>query len=329
MNIQRLTADLQKRLSVADLVWQNILRELDFCRSDAALVLTEGNEALGWLSLWWRNIPNFQGDKTAYIGQYYASTSAVAEKLLEQAQALLREQCVESVLAPIDGDTWHSYRLSDDGVTQPAFFLDLVTPPHWKQDFVQAGFIPVARYCSTAIDLLDYHEDIDIIWQERFIGNGRYQLHVFDVHNTDEQLKAFYRLSIKGFQNNFLYSDISYAEFKKLYEPVLPLIVADLVHMAYADNQLIGFVFCVPDYQQQDRGEKVDTVILKTLVRDPSPQYRGLGAFLVGHSHRVAKEKGYAKVIAAFMHEDNVSCHLCEQLGHKRIRQYALYGKQL
>lgn len=327
--IQKLTEELKKQLIVVDKAWQDKFTHTQFDSADLSLVLTEDNKVYGWLSLWWKSVACFERFKTGGIGHYYASSSSVSERMLTQAQKILQEQKIEYVIAPIDGDTWHSYRLSGDGVSKPQFFLDLATPTEWNEYFINENFSPIAQYYSSCTENLSYHDPVAIAWQNRLLSQERFKLSPFDIQRTNEQLFEVYQLSLRGFQKNLFYSDIGFDAFKTLYEPVLAIMDPDLIQMVYDKNQLVGFVFSIPDYLQKKEGKTIDTMILKSIVRDPSCEYKGLGAFLIWHSHQIAKNKGYQKMINAFMHEQNTSLYLSKKAGHHPIREYVLYGKQL
>jgi hypothetical protein len=271
--------------------------------------------------------------KTACIGHYYVDSTKTALALLEYAQIELRKAGAQFVIAPMDGNTWRNYRLTSDMFDTAAFFLEKITPSQWCDDFQTAGFERIAQYHSALAENLHYDEKVAKLWEARFAQDAldhhqAYRLNSLDMQNIDEALKEIYMLSLKGFRNNFLYTDISYPEFAEIYRPILPYVVPELVQLAYFNDRLIGFAFGIPDYAQKIRGETIDTLVLKTALRDPAAQFRGLGAFLIWNSHRLAHTHGYKKLISAFMHEQNVSLRLALKSG-RLIRNYALYGKAL
>ena len=323
---------MHQKLIAADKQWQTAFEQLPLDKANAILALCDDTHAYAWLSLWWENTPRYQNFKTACIGNYYAQTLDASQQILNAAQTILRQHNAQYVIAPMDGNTWHNYRLTSQiqspPQTEPAFFLETLTPPEWNHYFQVAQFQCIANYASTCNTELDYVENAAPEWQKRFASDPAYQLKNLDLEHIDSQLEELYTLSIQGFQNNFLYTDISLAEFKALYQPVLPLVVPKLVQMAYVRGQLAGFAFAVPDYAQKQRNQTVDTLILKTFVRHPDATFKGLGTYLMWNTYQIARAHGYKRVITAFMHEDNASLHLSLKTG-QIIRKYALYGKQL
>lgn len=326
--VTQLSPQQHRTLVAANPQQQQAFEQLPLNKADTILVLTDDIHAHGWCSVWWRQTPSYQQFKTACIGHYYAPTSDIAQLLLQHAQNILKQHHFEYVVAPMDSSTWHSYRLTTQMYNEHPFFLDRITPLEWNQHFTDSGFQNIANYASTIVENLDYFEAAAPIWQQRFTSDPTCSLRSLNMSQIQSQLQELYTLSLNGFKNNFLYTDITQAEFETLYRSILPIVIPDLVQMAYINNQLVGFAFAVPDYAQKTRAEPIDTLILKTVVRHPSPEYKGLGAFLIWNAHQLAKAHGYQRLITAFMHEENVSLHLSLKAG-KIIRKYALYGKQL
>lgn len=328
MNVLELDKNLHSKLKAADAQWQTTFEQLPVDQNVPILVLCDEANAYAWLSLWLKNTPSYQGFKTACIGNYYAQTPHAAQKILKIAQDILCKQKFEYMIVPMDGNTWHNYRLTDQLYTEPAFFMEKLTPLEWHAHFKISGFECIANYASTSNEDLDYVEIAAPEWQQRFESDSEYHLRPLNLENIDAQLEALYELSLQGFKRNFLYTDITLVAFKALYQPVLPLVVPELVQMAYVKNQLAGFVFAVPDYAQKARGEKIDTLILKTVVRHPAPEFKGLGAYLIWNTHQIAKANGYRRVITAFIHDPSESLRISLKTG-EIIREYALYGKPL
>ncbi len=102
----------------------------------------------------------------------------------------------------------------------------------------------------------------------------------------------------------------------------------ELVLLAEHAGQPVGYVFTVPDYAQAARGEKVTTVIVKTLAVLPGRQHAGLGAWLLAEVHAAARGLGFTRAIHALMHETNKSRNLSAHYA-KTIRRYTLFSKRL
>lgn len=326
--ITPLTAETQAALACADEGRQAELRGLALAGAEASFVLAENELARGWYSLWHASSPQYRGHRTACLGHFYADARETALTLLTHAASKARAKGLEYLIAPLDGDTWHSYRLTTDTCGQPLFFLDKLTPPVWPDYFREAGFSSIADYYSSKAPAAAYPEEAAQTWGDRFRAGGDWSLRALRLEDFEGELRRIYELSCRAFAGNFLYTPISWPDFLGLYLPIRNHIRPEFVRLAFRGEDLAGFCLCLPDYAQAQRGETMDALILKTIARDPDPACKGLGAFLMWHCHVLAAEHGFKHLITAFMHADNVSLHLALKAGSV-IRKYALFGKML
>ena len=132
----------------------------------------------------------------------------------------------------------------------------------------------------------------------------------------DGDLKLIYDISLHGFDENFLYNDITFEEFSRLYQPVLPMIDRELVVIAEVDKAPVGFMFSFA------AGSRL---ILKTMAVLPEYRSMGVGAKMFHHILFTGKGKNLQTVIAALMAEGNNSHKIASKYGSEKIREYTLY----
>jgi GNAT superfamily N-acetyltransferase len=113
-----------------------------------------------------------------------------------------------------------------------------------------------------------------------------------------------------------------------MYRPMLGFLEPRLVWLAECDGDLVGFAFAVPDLAQRQRGEAIDTVVLKSLAVRPGRPWAGLGAALIERCHAAASELGYRRAIHALMHASNTSLRLSAHYG-RPFREYTLYARSV
>ena len=327
-HITPLTVEIQAGLVSADQGRRTELRGLALAGAEASFVLVENDLARGWYSLWHTRSPQYRQYRTGCLGHFYADAREPALALLAHAASEARAKGLEYLIAPLDGDTWHGYRLTTDTCGHPPFFLDRLTPPAWPEYFREAGFKAIAEYSSSKAPAAAYPEEAAQVWGERFRAGGDWSLRALRFEDFEGELRRIYELSRLAFADNFLYTPIDWPEFLSLYLPIRNHIRPEFVRLAFRGEVLAGFCLCLPDYAQAQRGETIDALILKTIARDPDPVCKGLGAFLMRHCHVLAAEHGFRHLITAFMHADNASLRLALKAGSV-IRKYALYGREL
>lgn len=294
-------------------------------RPDLSLAATDGSIVRACFSLWWTGTPAVDGAPSICLGHLYAEDEAWADKALTQAAQVIQARGLSGkTLAPIDGSTWFSYRLTLDRGEAPPFFLERFSAPFWSEALERARFAVAACYRSAVTCDLNYADRAAEVWAGK-IGHGGLLVRPLDPARAGAELKALHALSLDSFARNPFYTPISEADFLALYAPVLPLLVPDFVLMAFDGEVLAGFVFAVPDFAQARRGETVDTLIVKTLAIRPGRAYAGLGGYLAKLAHARAAQAGFRRAVHAYMFDGNVSRVISDKSA-ATFRTYGLYA---
>ena len=230
-------------------------------------------------------------------------------------------------LGPMDGNTWRRYRLIVERGEAPVFFLEPDNPDEWPAQWMRAGFSPVATYTSAMNEDLGQE---DRRTDERLVQLARdgIRIRTIDPNRIDEELRRIHRLSLAAFRRNFLYTPLGEREFVAQYHAILPFVRPDLVLLAERQDELLGFMFALPDVLQARRGSAVDTVILKTIAVHPSAAGSGLGSALMDVVQRAARQHGFTRAIHALIHESNTSRRISDRYACT-IRRYALFARTL
>ncbi len=278
-------------------------------------------------SLWWHETARLDGRRCGYIGGYRAGSRSAARALLRHACDRLREAGCAIAVGPIDGSTWHGYRLVTGGTKRPAFFLEPRNPAAWVGDMTAAGFSPVATYHSRLTTRLTY-EDPALAGLERRLARAGVGLRRLDPARPREELRDIYRLAHACFSDHLLYTRIPERSFEATYLALARS--GDHRHVVLAERgrRLVGFAFAVPDRAQAERGAPIDTLILKTMAVAPGRAFAGLGRVLFHEINREARTCGFRAVIHALMHDANASAAYSRRFAEV-IRRYALFAKAL
>jgi predicted N-acetyltransferase YhbS len=278
-------------------------------------------------SLWWSDAPALPGERVGVIGHFAADDTEAGSQLLNAAMQRLAAGGCTIAIGPMDGNTWRRYRLLTERGPRPAFFLEPDNPTHFPECFTRAGLSPLASYYSAAVtDLTARDERVPRV-EERLATSG-VTIRSIAPDQFEEELRRLHALSLESFRSNFLYTDLSEADFIAQYLAIRPHLVPDLVLLAEQEGRLVGFVFAVPDLAQSMRGEKLNTVIVKTVAVAQGRPFAGLGAVLVDRIHQTAAAMGMREVVHALMHESNKSLNLSSRTA-KPFRRYTMYGRKL
>jgi GNAT superfamily N-acetyltransferase len=288
--------------------------------------LGEGGDAQARCSLWWNKTPKHEQAHIGTIGHYAAASDAAAEAVLREAEKYLRQASCTLAIAPMNGNTWRSYRFVTEHGDRPPFFLEPSNPREWPAQFVQAGFVSIASYFSALNNDLA-RSDPRIEASEQRMADA--DVAVRSAHSDlRQELQGIYGVSRIAFQKNFLYTELPQKDFTAMYEPLLPRTRSELVLIAERQGQCVGYLFAIPDLAQAARAESVDTFIIKTVAILPEPQLKGLGSLLVARAQQVGHSLGFRQCIHALMFESNISLNISRHYA-SIMRKYSLYSKDL
>jgi hypothetical protein len=228
-----------------------------------------------------------------------------------------------SLIGPISGSTWNNYRIVTTPQENP-FFLEVQSPLYYEVLFKDYGFQTLARYKSTLADSIEVH------WER---SEGRYKhflelgvvFQPFDLDESEALFSELASLCNEAFKENFLFSPISTEDFVAKMRPLKALINPDYTIVAKHDGKMIGFIFCYQDIN--NLSEK--TIVVKTLARDPSPTYKGIGSVLSSLAMRNVKAAGFTKGIHALMVDFNSSTYLSDKFKAEFYRRYELLSYKI
>lgn len=291
-------------------------------------IIDQEQKILAQCSLWWQNTPLYQGEKVGFLGNYQA-TKESATLLLETAENTLKKFGCNWIIAPVDGTIWQRYRLiTEDYNNYPQFFLEPDYPPIYLEHFRSQNFIPIAHYYSNICENLQIKNICSSKYKQKLLQKNL-KIRAFNLANFEQEMAKIYKIIGQSFQNNFLYQSLPEEKFIKLYQKLLPYINPELIRIVEDQKQPVAFLFAIPDILQQQRGETIKTLIIKTVAVLPVRKYVGLGTILVNECHQIAQKLGYNQVIHALMHEDNISRKISQRYQSKIIRRYSLLGKKI
>ena len=260
---------------------------------------------------------SYHGKRTVLFGDLDLPENNVdaCQALFQKAEEEVRKAGKEYLLGPMNGSTWHEYRLPLQG-NAPMFSGDCLTPASWVEILQNAGYDQAD----------DYHSSIAVIGA---YSEPRVPVHVVIRPITPESLSndlhLLYPLCLQAFARAPYFSPISEEAFIAQYEAARPLLEAGLSNIALCEEKAVAFLLAYPD--QLNRDETI--VVAKTVARHPEARIPGLVKSLADVLYNTAGSKGYTHAVHAFMHDANQSVQRSEEFGGTLLRSYALFAKSL
>lgn len=249
------------------------------------------------------------------IGFFEASNEpALVQSLLREAATWLRAQGATQVIGPMDGDTWHRYRVNVGPFDAPPFLLEPFNPTYYAS--LWSPFEVIERYSSKRVDdIAPLTEKLGSM-HARAMQRG-YTIQPMNPARLESELERIWQLSLTIFRSNPFYFDITLESFLKLYEGVDRLIVPDLILFVREKDEDVGFLFAYPDAEE-------NVVNYKTIGVLPSHRRGYLGWALLHQAYASALELGRPVANHCLMHESNASQSM--DAGHgTTFREYYLY----
>jgi GNAT superfamily N-acetyltransferase len=293
---------------------------LDVPAPDETLEAIVAGDVRARCSLWWRETSPHGGRRTGFIGAVASSDDDALSALLARAAGRLRGEGCALAAGPVDGNTWHRYRLVTWSDGTPPFALEPHSPLAAVAPWERAGFIPLETYSSLRDDALGERDPRVPALAARLRENG-VTLRALNLNRFDDELAQVHALALRGFRDAPLFAPIGFEEFAALYRPLAPLLDARLCPLAEIDGRIGAVLFAFRDPRAPE------TVVLKTVVRDPDRRLAGVGFVLTDAARAAAHALGATCAISALQHDGSVARSLAERA--VVFRRYAVFSKEL
>jgi GNAT superfamily N-acetyltransferase len=265
--------------------------------------------------------PTLQDDNAMSFGMLgffeCRNHAPAARALFDAAIAWLRARGASRIVGPMDGDTWHRYRVNVGPYDRPPFPLEPWNPSYYAALWEAHGFAVLETYSSKWID------DVSVLLPGLEAGLARSEARGVRVRRLKhgmlrDELALVHDLSSRIFADAFLYSPIPREEFLALYAGMERFLDPELVLFAETDSgEPVGFVFAYDDPARP-------AVHYKTIGVVSEWRRPGVAHALSYHVYRAALRRGRPQGNHALMRDDNRSQALDQGHG-ERFRRYVLY----
>jgi L-amino acid N-acyltransferase YncA len=288
-------------------------------------IVTKDGMAVGRAALYHNPSLIYQNKKAVSIGNYECADHAdCANELMQTVINDARQLGAKLMIGPMNGSTWDDYRFSKHH-RHPNFLLEPYHHLYYNDQFVQFGFRPIANYVSNVDYSLSNNHPSILKREEELTAKG-VTIRSIELNNYENELRKLYPFICSAFKTNFLYTQISEQNFVNKYKQAKPMIDPAFVLLAEDETgTVIGFIFCYQDLYL--RNEK--QLIVKTVARNPSAEWKGLGHVMGNRVIRTAAQRGFKAAIHAFVIELGTSTGLSDSFLGNSYKNYVLYGKEI
>jgi len=253
-------------------------------------------------------------------GSYHAiNDTSVSFKLLNAIAEEAKSKGAKKLIGPMNGSSWENYRFTEKSGELP-FFMEPVQPDFYHHQWRQFGFRQMESYFSSVTEVFNFSEKIEISLDQKF-KSMNVSIETFDFSKKEETLKQLADFNNEAFAKNDFFSPINKNIFVEKYKRIIAQLDSELIFLAKMKNQIVGLLFCYPDFNDPTR----KTLVAKTLARIPQKELHTLCLWIYLKMLPKAEAKGFTKIIHALMKNDNYSLQRSRQVGGKIFRKYWLY----
>ncbi|MGC8743724.1 MAG: GNAT family N-acetyltransferase [Verrucomicrobiia bacterium] len=291
-------------------------------------------------------------DDAAFFGFYECiNDPAASEQLFKTVENWAKTNGAKRLLGPMNPTTNDECGLLIAGFDSPPVFMMTYNPPYYINQIENSGF-------TKARDLLAYFVDVEKCPLDRLsklaerVKQRHPELAFRPVKRAtlNSDLAKIKKVYNEAWEKNWGFVPMTEAEMDFMASRLKPLFCEGLVWLAEANNEPVGFLLALPDYNQafiKLRGQLFTPRIfsfLPYLLKWKHPdgcrvitlgvieKYRnkGLEAAMLNEGFKVGISLGIKKAEASWILEDNVQMRrVMEYFGGVVYKKYRIYQKEL
>lgn len=251
------------------------------------------------------------------LPENYTMTSKMFGKLEQKA----KELGYNEIIGPMNYDTWMSYRWAiNDYDTK--YYPDCDNPKYYVDYIEKLGYRKLYTYRSAHIRI-----DNKLYWLGKVIsGKKKAEGYKFEfAHGKDAYAKVreIFEISIDAFNDAYLYSEIPFEVFEKIYLEWVRAIDDVAVYMVYKDGKPIAFEmgYLNPHNKKE--------FIVKTIAVKKAYQGRKIYVALLYLGCKYVKSLGLKEVVYHFQCEQKKGFKKFDGDIESREKKYAMFIKEL
>lgn len=286
-------------------------------------------------------------EKAGFFGFYESSNDQeVAKALLNKVSDILRSEGMEIIRGPMNFSTNEECGFLIEGFDSSPMLMTPYNPPYYN-DLME-------RYCmKKAKDLYAYIIDSPEELPKKInrvadiASKSGIRVRPLDKKNFKSDMLIFKKVYNSAWAKNWGFIPLTDEELVYLGNNLNPVVVPEMTVIAEKDNEPVGFMGLLPDFNfvlKHMKGKTNPLSIIKALyyskqIKDlrllllgikAEYRNRGVDALLFREGFKGVKKGGYKRVEFSWILEDNTPTQrLVEMIGGRLYKKYRIYEKRL
>lgn len=283
-----------------------------------------------------------------YFGYLHAEEdSEVFETLLKQVEKDLGKLNVNEIIGPVSPSINYEMGVLTQGFERPPYLMMPYNKDYYDYNIQQAGFTKAKDFYAYNAHKSEIKIPDKIIRvMERVTTKFNLKLRNPDMNNFLVEIEKIEGIYNDAMANHWGFVPMVSDEFRQLATDLKNIIDPNMVIIAEIENEPVGFIMCLPDYNEIFKriknGRLFPTGILKLLFQRRSInglrvvtlgvkrkyQPKGIGSVLYFQAIKNMMKSRYNHVEFSWIMEDNFKVRkIAELIGTKICKTYRLYSR--
>lgn len=244
---------------------------------------------------------------------------SVAGELFGRIERRAKEMGFSSIVGPVNYCTWMSYRWAISR-HDLKFFPDCTNPEYYPQIIKELGYKELYTYRSAFVKL---HNPLFSVGEQAYRQKCKegFTFGFYEGEKVYQLSKEIFEISKNAFRGSYLYCDIPYAYFEKLYLSWTKKVNIGL-YVAYYNGEPVGYVMGYENPYSH-------TFISKTCAVKKEYQKQQVYVALLYLGAQYVLKKGYEQTVYHFQCEQRDTFQRFAPSIESNEKRYAVYIKEL
>ncbi len=290
----------------------------------------------------------FWDEKTGFFGFFECvNRPEVAACLMEQAEAWLAGEGMETIRGPLNFSTNQECGFLVEGFDRPPVFMMPYTKRYYPGLFEGMG-------CRTAKNLVAYDYSYDgnipdhlVRFGERAAERSGVRVRMVDMDRFEQEMAAAFEVYNRAWSHNWGFVPMTRAQFRFTARNLKPIIDPELALIAELEGEPVGLFLALPDLNRilkkmkgrlwpfgflhfllGRRRLKAVRVLILGVVEEH--RRRGVDTLLAYRAFQNGDRRGYNRAEFSWILEDNLLMRRAlDRLGATPYKTYRIYEKRL
>ncbi len=287
-------------------------------------------------------------DAAGFFGFFEAENDPeVAGALLAAAEGFVRDQGLRRIVGPVNLTTHDEVGFLVEGFGSPPTILSPYNPAYYPELALGAGYAPGREYHAYRATPGEAPSPAVLRLARRGLEGAGVRLRPLDPRRFDAEVRALWPLYNESFAGTWGFVPIAWEEFRQRAEEFRAFYRPELVVIAEAEGQAVGFGLVLPDVNAALRPLRGRLLpfgwlrLLRTVPRldlarfilvgvHPAFVGRGIAPLMALHLSGTTAAAGMRAVELSLVQQGNARVrHVIDAFAVPRVKTYRLFEKDL